>query len=239
MRIRLPLGRSLFLLVAFLIALALFLPLRLALGWLGLERTGIAARAATGSIWSGRLKEARLGDAPLGDLKAGLSPIPLLLARARVNVASAQDGPGRIAGAIVARPGGLGIEDMTGAIPVAAVFAPLPLETLDLSDVSVAFADGQCDRAGGQVKAMLSGEVAGLALAQGLSGNARCEGGALLLPLQSQSGMERLALRLFEDGRYALDFTVRPADPALGARLAATGFRQTAQGYAFSLKGTF
>jgi len=239
MRIRLPLRRSLFLLCAFLIALLLFLPLRLALGWLGLERTGVTARAATGSVWSGRLKEARLGDAPVGDLDAGLSALPLLLGRARVGVESPQPGPGRIVGAIMVRRSGLGIEDMTGAIPVAAAFAPLPLETLDLSEVSLAFADGQCDRAGGQVKAMLSGSIAGLDLAQGLSGNARCEGGALLLPLQSQSGMERLALRLFEDGRYALDFSVRPADPALGARLVASGFRQTAQGYAFSLKGKF
>ena len=119
------------------------------------------------------------------------------------------------------------------------MFAPLPIETLDLSDVSVRFQDGQCVRADGQVKAALSGEIAGMALSQGLTGNARCEAGALMLPLQGQSGMERLSLKLFEDGRYELDLSVRPSDPAIGQKLAASGFRQTALGYSFSMQGRF
>ncbi|MBB5687427.1 type II secretion system protein N [Sphingobium boeckii] len=239
MKIRLPLGRSVFLLCAFLIALVVFLPMRLALGWLGLDQKGISARAVSGIIWSGRLAEVRVGDAPVGDLKAGLSPVQLLVARARVNIASAGSAPGRIQGAIGVTRNSFGLDDMTGAIPVAAAFAPLPLETLDLSDVSLRFVDGQCTQANGQVRAMLAGEIAGLNLAQGLSGNARCDGGALLLPLQSQSGMEKLALRMFEDGRYTLDFMARPADPAMGAKLAGAGFRETPQGYQFSLKGRF
>ena len=44
MRIRLPLGRSLFFLCAFLFALVALLPLRLALDWLGLDDKGFAAR---------------------------------------------------------------------------------------------------------------------------------------------------------------------------------------------------
>ena len=233
MRIRLPLGRSLLLLCALLIALAAFLPMRLALGWLGLGDKGITARAVQGSIWSGRLKEVRIGAAPLGDLDAGLSSLQLLLGRARINVVGAQG----IRGAIELGRGAFGIADMSGTIPLGAAFAPLPLDALELAGVSVRFTDGQCDRAKGGVKATLNRDVSGLNLAQGMSGNVRCEGGALLLPLQSQSGMERLGLRLFEDGRYELDLAVRPGDAALGAKLGAAGFRQTAQGYVFSLKG--
>ncbi len=239
MRIRLPLGRSLFFLCAFLIALVALIPLRLALGWLSLDQKGLSARKADGSIWLGSLTESRMGDAPLGDLSAQLSPIQLLVGRARVDIANREGGAGRIAGGLGVTRNSFGVDDLTAAIPVASVFAPLPIETLDLSDVSVRFEDGQCARADGQVKAALSGEIAGINLAQGLTGNARCEGGALLLPLQGQSGMERLALKLFEDGRYELDLSVRPSDPALGQRLAASGFRQTAQGYAFKMQGRF
>ena len=49
MRIRLPLGRSLFFVCAFLFALVALLPLRLALDWLGLDDKGFAAREARGS----------------------------------------------------------------------------------------------------------------------------------------------------------------------------------------------
>lgn len=237
MRIRLPLGRRVFLLCVFLVALVALLPMRLALGWLGLDEQGVAARRAEGSVWSGKLVETRLGDAPLGDLSAGLSPVQLLVGRARVDVETDGDKPGGLAGGVGVSRNSLGIDDMTGVVPVAAVFAPLPIESLDLGDVSARFEGGACERAEGRVKATLSGEIAGLALTQGLTGNARCEGGALLLPLQGGSGMERLAVKLFGDGRYELDLTVRSTDPALGARLTAAGFRATQGGQVLTVRG--
>lgn len=237
MRIRLPLGRGLFFLCALLIALIALLPMRLALEWLALDRIGLSARGAGGSIWLGDLKEARFGEAPLGDLSAQLSPVQLLVGRARIDLRG--DGPGKTEGAIGVTRNSFGIDDMSASVPVGAVFSPLPVESLDMNDVSVRFVDGLCERADGNVRAVLAGDIAGLALTQGMTGNARCEGGALLLPLQSQSGMERLRLRLFEDGRYALDLSVRPADPAMGAKLALAGFRENAGGYVFSLEGRF
>ena len=237
MRFRLPMRRVVFFGCAFLIASIALLPMRLALGWLQIDTLGLSARRAQGSVWLGSLAEARIGDAPLGDLAARLSPIQLLVGRARVDVASRQNGPGAIAGGIGITRNSAGVDDFSGSIPVAAVFAPMPVETIDLSDVSVRFKDGQCAQAEGQVKAMLSGDVAGISLTQGLTGNARCEGGALLLPLTGQSGMERLALKLFEDGRYTVDLAIRPSDPALGVRLEASGFRQTPQGYVFGMQG--
>lgn len=238
-RIRLPVGRGLFFLCMLLLAIVALLPLRLALGWLTLDTQGLSARTAEGSVWLGRLTEARFGDAPLGDLSARLSPIQLLVGRARVDIAGTDESAPPLRGAFGVSRDSIGIDDATAAIPVAAVFAPLPLDTLDLSDVSVRFRDGQCDRAEGRVRASVAGEIAGLNLGQGLGGNARCDGGALLLPLQGQSGMERLAIRLFADGRYELDLAVRSGDPALGAKLALSGFRQTQDGYVFSLQGRF
>jgi hypothetical protein len=44
MRVRLPLGRTLFFVCAFLFALIALFPLRLALDWLSLDERGFAAR---------------------------------------------------------------------------------------------------------------------------------------------------------------------------------------------------
>lgn len=239
MRIRLPLGRRLYFACAFLVALMVLLPMRLALGWLDVDDRGLSARKAEGSVWLGSLTETRLGDAPVGDLSAGLNPLQLLVGRARVDVAADEDKPGGLVGGIGVSRTSAGLDDMTGALPVGAVFAPLPIDTLELGDVSVLFEAGQCERAEGRVKATLAGDIAGLNLAGGLSGNARCEGGALLLPLQGQSGMEQLMLKLFEDGRYELDLIVRSTDPALGARLASAGFVQAQGGYVLAARGRF
>ena len=83
MRIRLPLGRTIFFVAAFFFSLVALIPLRVAVGWFGVE-AGLAAREAEGSVWLGVLKEAQFGRVPLGDLSARLDMLPLLLGRARL-----------------------------------------------------------------------------------------------------------------------------------------------------------
>ena len=85
-RIRLTTGPGALFLAFFVAALIAFLPLRLALGWFGLAEQGMTAREVTGSIWAGELREARFGQVALGDLSAGVSPLPLLVGRARVDL---------------------------------------------------------------------------------------------------------------------------------------------------------
>lgn len=233
MRVRLPLGRSLFLLCAFLFALVALLPLRLALDWLALDERGVSAREASGSIWLGRLSEARIGDLALGDLFTRLSPIQLFVGRARLDL----DGGERLNGGVGVSRHSFGIDDMTAQLPVAELFAPLPIAALDLSDVSVRFEEETCARAEGRVQARIAGDVAGLSLAQGMSGAARCEAGALLLPLASASGQERLTLKLRPGGRYEADLSVRASDPLLVQRLTALGFGATSEGYTLSVRG--
>lgn len=238
MRVRLPLGRSLFFAAAFAFALMALLPLRLAIGWFGLEGRGLAAREASGSIWLGTLKEAQFGPVPLGDVEARLGTLPLFLGRARLALARRDEG-GNFEGAVTVSRHSFGIDDASGQMRVGGLFAPLPLASLDLDDVSARFSGGLCEAAGGQVRAALSGEIAGLLLPGGLSGNARCDGGALLLPLAGQSGMERLDLRLYASGRYRIDLIVRPSDDAARDRLVAAGFALTRAGYARRIDGSF
>ena len=60
------------------------LPLRLAIGWLGLDARGFAAREAIGSLWLGGVREAEFGPVPVGDVDARLATWPLLIGRARI-----------------------------------------------------------------------------------------------------------------------------------------------------------
>jgi general secretion pathway protein N len=214
-----------------------FIPLRLVLGWFGLGELGLTARRVDGSLWAGRLVEARFGEVALGDTGARLAFWPLFLGRARIEL----DGEGArpLQGAVTVGRHRLGVDDMTATLATGQLFAPLPVTSLDLDDATVHFRDGQCERADGRVRATLAGEAAGVPLPATLSGPARCEGGALLLPLTSQAGTETAALRVFGDGRYRAEFGLRSPDPAIALRLERAGFIGGPQGYRLVVEGRF
>jgi general secretion pathway protein N len=199
MRIQVPMRRAVLFAALFAIALVAFLPLRLVLGG-----NGLTAREASGSVWAGRLKEARIGPAALGDLDARLAPLPLLVGHARVGLARPSGAPDRLTGALSLARHRRAIESVSGTIPIDSMGA-LPIASLSLTDVTVVFRDGTCDRAEGQVQASLSGT----GLPASLSGAVRCDSGALLLPLASGPGTEGVALRIFGDGRYEAQLNSR------------------------------
>lgn len=240
MRFRLPLGRSLFFLCAFLLALVATIPLRLGLAWLDLDERGVAAREARGSVWGGALVESQFGEAALGDLDAGLGFFPLLLGRARISVGrEAGDGADQFRGAFSVAGADFGIDDLRGRLTATELFAPLPVAALDLDDVTAHFENGLCVEAEGAVRAELAAAPAGLTLPSSLAGNARCDEGALLLPMIGQSGMEQLNLRIDASGGYVLELAVRASDDAMRERLAAAGLVPGPHGYAMSISGSF
>ncbi|HEX8486291.1 type II secretion system protein N [Sphingomonas sp.] len=223
-----------------LLALIAFLPLRLILGIAGVGDAGLSARAAEGSVWAGRLRDARFGDVALGDLDAHLSPWPLLVGRARIALDSVTDTPVQtLHGALGVSRTGVRADDLSATIAPGRLFAPLPVTALMLDAVSVRFEDGACMAAEGRVRATLAGDFAGVALPQALSGAIRCEGKTLLVPLSSQAGAERVDLRIDGDGRYRATVALQPADAAGLARLATLGFVQGAGGYVLSIEGRF
>jgi general secretion pathway protein N len=239
-RIRLPLGRGLFFLCVFLFALVALLPLRLALDWLSLNTAGFSARQAEGSIWLGAVREARIGGAPLGDLRTRLDTLPLLGGRARISFARLQSGEATppIEGSVSVSRHSIAAADVTANLPLANAFAPLPVASLDLRDVSVRFQYGLCDHADGLVKAQVAGDVGGISLPGGLTGNARCEAGALLLPLASPGGAEMLSLAIQAGGRYRAELLIRPNDAAARTRLLASGFAPSGDRLRLSIDGT-
>jgi len=88
------------------------------------------------------------------------------------------------------------------------------------------------------VRAHMAGQWPGLNLAQGLSGEVRCDGEALLLPLVSQSGMEKIDLRIWRSGRYVAEMRVETADPTLAAALAGAGFAEAGGVRVLKVEGT-
>lgn len=239
MRIRLATRRRTLFLALFALAVAIFLPMRLALGWAGLDAQGFTAREVTGSVWSGRLVEARFGDIALGDLDAGVSPLALLIGRARVALESRSADPARrLAGTVEIGRNRAAVIDARGPLTPGNAFAPLPVSSLDLDQVSVRFVDSACEAAEGRVRAGLSGDFLGQPLPGALSGAARCDGGALLLPLTSGAG-EGVNLRLWADGRYRAELTLVPTDPTIAARLDTGGFVANGAARTLAVEGRF
>ncbi len=226
------------LILALLFGLLLFLPMRVALGGAGLERLGVAAREVRGSVWSGRIDQLMLGNMPLGSVRAGLSPVSLLMGRARFDIARTKGLADDIRGALTVGFGRIGVDDVTGAVPLGRTFAPLPVGSLMLEDVSAYYSGDRCGHAEGRVRARMAGQMPGLNLSQGLSGVVTCDGDALLLPLVSQSGMEKISLRIWRSGRYTAEMRVETADPALSATLGQAGFASIGGGQVLKVEGT-
>ncbi|WP_242096866.1 MULTISPECIES: type II secretion system protein N [unclassified Sphingomonas] len=222
----------------FVVTLVLLLPMRLALGMLGAGEQGLSARTVSGSLWSGTLRDAHFAGLPLGDLDARVSPLALLVGRARVALDSR--GAARpVHGAASVSRHGFGVESMSASLPTGTLFAPLPVAGLDLDALTVRFRDGQCIAAEGRVRAALSGSVGGIVLPASVAGDARCDGGALLLPLASQAGTESVALRITGAGTYRAALSMRPADATAAQRLEAAGFTPAGGAYRLSIEGRF
>ncbi len=240
-RLWLPFGRRVLVLVTILMTLVLLFPLRLAITVLGLDGQGMTARQVSGSVWDGRIDELSASGVPLGSVDAALSPLHLLTGQARIAVSrsagAATQGP--LNGAVLVSRNTLGIAGVDAAIPLAAALAPLPVGALAAQGLSVRFEEDACAAASGSVRATLSGSFAGVALAQGLNGTAVCDGRYLRLPLASQSGHERLDLRIAISGDYVADLTaVEPAADQVPV-LAALGFTAVPGGYRLRTTGRF
>lgn len=237
MRIRLQTGRTALFLAMLVAALLVFLPLRLVLGWAGLAEQGLTARSVGGTFWEGSIRDVRFGDVALGDMNAGVRPLPLLLGRARIALASrSTPGAPSFTGAVTISRHGAGLDDANASIPVGRALDPLPISAIDLTDVSVRFVDGACDRAEGRVRATLTGSS--LPTPAAMAGPARCDGEALLLPLTGGPG-EGANLRLWQDGRYRAELTLPPGQPADAARMQAAGFIGDANGWKLAIEGRF
>jgi general secretion pathway protein N len=208
------------------VAMLVTWPLRAAFSIFGLTDMGVAARSLRGPIWWGGAEELQIRGVQLGTVDVFLNPIQLLIGRVRIDVSRRLGAPEDISGAITVGFNRRGIDDVTGALALAAPLAPLPVSRVEFEDLTVHWSGRACTFAEGRVRARVPALISGLSLSNGLSGEARCAGDAVELPLVSQSGQEQLTIRITENGSYQATMRVRSTDPLLSAALGANGFRQ-------------
>lgn len=212
--------------VILLIAMLVTWPLHAAFKIFGLKDMGVAARSLRGPIWWGGAEELQIRGVQLGNVSVFLSPVQLLVGRVRVDIARRLGERDDFSGAITLGFNRRGLDDVTGSLALAAPLAPLPVSRVEFEDMTVHFSGGTCITAEGRVRARVPAIISGLGLGNGLSGDVRCAGDAVELPLVSQSGQEQLIVRLQQDGSYEATMRVRTSDPLLGVALNANGFRE-------------
>lgn len=208
----------------FALALLLCLPLQLVLPRLS-PPPGLSATGISGSLWSGRLRNAEWNGAALGDLRLGLSPLPLLTGRRELWLRSGQAGLSLSSGRL------RGIDDADGVLQLPPL-SGLPLRG-SLEDARMLFDAEGCRSAGGRVRIELT--LPGDALPPILlAGAPACEGrsGKLALLPEEAGGPLPLeaTLTVEADGAYSLQTLARSDDPAIRTALLAAGFQEAPGG---------
>ncbi|HUE78650.1 MAG TPA: type II secretion system protein N [Sphingomicrobium sp.] len=217
------------------LALVALFPLRVALGLSDLERIGFTARQVAGTIWYGRVGELHLRSQPLGTFEVQLDPLALLIGRISMSFDRTDDPQGLLEGRLVA---GLrrGVKDASGRIAAGAMFAPLPIEALEVDDLTVLFRNGRCVESSGRVTPVMAAPVPGVQFA-GLTGTMQCDGERARVEMQSASGAERVDFYVHSSGRYRGWLSVRSTAPEVGAALSVLGFRPSPQGMTLTVNG--
>lgn len=233
--------RAVLIALALTLALIALLPLRIVFDMANLGARGVSARAVEGTIWSGTVRDLKIGRLSLGDLDAGLSPAGLFGGELVLAMTRADDAPGQPPLAFTLAKSGesIAMRDAVGEIATADLFAPLPLRSVSLDGVDIAFAGRRCAAASGAVRVNIEQSLFGLTLQRGLSGNLRCDGADLLVPLKGQSGLEQLDIRIRGNGRYSADFRLGGLAASAGPALSALGFRQQGDAMAIRINGRF
>ncbi|WOE75845.1 type II secretion system protein N [Alterisphingorhabdus coralli] len=228
----------LFAVLAGLVLLVVFLPMRLALDWSGLGERGLAARRVEGSVWSGTLYDARFGAVPLGTLEAGLQPAsllgtPMVAVRRAEASATGQDFSASLGGGT----GKLVVEAANGDVPLDQIAGDLPIAAARLNNVALQLDDGRCQSASGEVQLILSSWLGRFAAQNGLRGKLQCDGDAVALTTAGQSGLEKLSFRVEPDGRYRAELTIQGLSRELGLGLRAMGFKASGNRLVLSTEG--
>ena len=233
--------RAVLIALVLILALIVLLPLRIVFDMAGLGSRGVSARSIEGTIWSGTVRDLRIGKLGLGDLGAGLSPLRLLSGEMVLDMTRAGDAPGQppLKFQLASSGDSIAMREAVGEIATADLFAPLPLRSVSLDGVNIAFDGRRCAAASGAVRVNIEQSLFGVTLQRGLSGNLRCDGADLLVPLKGQSGLEQMDIRIRGNGRYSADFRLGGLAASAGPALAALGFRQQGDAMAIRIDGQF
>ena len=215
--------------VLFVLALVSLFPLRLAL-----EGRGLSARSVSGSVWSGRIEDLRVGPLPIGDVRAGLRPLSLHTGEPEL-AASREGFAARLSGS----RGTIGVKRAQGSIVLREGLGGFPVSAIGFSDFRYALRGGKCAEAAGSLSVTLPPVSPLMPQDFVLEGKARCDRGALYVPMTGPSGAEHLFLRIGGDGRWRADLTLTGLPPEVSAPLLEQGWSGRPGGIGLSAAGRF
>lgn len=216
----------------FLLSLLALVPLRVALG--GLAEQGFTARQVAGTIWYGRVGELSLRARRLGTFEVRLDPGPLLIGAVQLGFHRMDDLNGALDGTLVAGSAD-GIRSTSGRLAIAGLAGQLPLDSLQLDNVTILFRGGQCAEASGRVTMLVAAPLPGLSGAQ-FQGAPRCEGERVRFILAGPAGAE-VEFFVRANGELRAWLRLPRTDPAAAAALSTAGFRESARGWTLSAEG--
>lgn len=235
---RLPRRTLLAILALFLAALVVFLPLQLVLGMAGGDER-MTARGVYGTAWSGTIADLRVGALPLGTLDAGVRPLPLLVGRTTLDLSRTAPAANPFRATVAGGSDWAELSGVDGTVPLPEGLGPLPATQLGFAGFSYAMSGGRCESAEGTVSLTLSPPSALMAGDLVLGGKARCDNGALVIPMAGPTGMERLDLRIAPGGKWTADLVLKGLPVEAAAPLLQQGFAARDGGVAFRAAGSF
>lgn len=200
-------------------------PMSLALSWLNADEFGLSAADVSGTIWSGRLKEARYRAMPLGDVEVALDPLALLAGTRRAAVRGPLGKVTLVQGAVH------GFENADAAMAVEHLrLAPGLTGHVRLEKAAMLFSDGRCARAEGRMATDVLERAFG---GPEISGDLSCAGDAAIAQLQGlkQDIAVRVVLRLDARGRYQAETHIASTSAFVRGALALAGFAERADGF--------
>lgn len=218
--------------VALLSMLALLLlPLRAALRYMDAGSRSISAIDATGTIWSGRLRNASWRGHRLGDVSMALQPLSLLVGVRRVELVSTRLSGDVLDGRVY------GIEQVYGEIVLDRLQAIPGLHlTIRMRDLAATFSQGRCRDAGGRVT--VEARLAGLDTLLQLQGQPTCDRQDVVLALASTGHPRaKVTLRVDAQGRYRMHTALQVDDASAAAGLQLAGFVRGSEGWSRTHSG--
>lgn len=220
-------------------ALLAMLPLRLVLGWADPSGDTLRAQAVEGPAWDGLVGEMQIGQLPLGLMEVDLMPLPLLIGRAqfameRPDITGARPFSARVRGS----GDGFSVTHATGELPLGGMMAPLPVRALTMKDFSAELSGGSCLSASGTLGLVVPAIGGVLDSETVMAGDARCEDGALLVPMTGPGGAERIDFRMEPDGQWTATMSLVGLPPEMSGPLLDIGFEQRQNGVGLTARGT-
>ncbi|MBB4657615.1 type II secretion system protein N [Parvularcula dongshanensis] len=228
-------------LAALIVGIAL-LPLSLALAVANAPVEG----DPDGTVWNGRIENARVQGLTLGTLGIRLHALPLLSGAVRGDVTAG--GPLGTGGARLSREGDTTVvTKLDASVELSALafrdaFGQPLTGTAALRSEELVLSDGGCRSGELTVSTDLLRAAARAYGGTGfdLDGTGQCRDGVLTLPLSgSGADGEGSAYLRLSPGRYVTELTLRPTDPAVGHALTAYGFTRGQGGYTLVTRGSF